>query len=556
MSRGDIFRKSYSIPVPDNAERLTVKGVASARFKRGGKTITVPLVRGRADRVLVPSPCYYGTVDGKPVKLFEDAVASRQRLAELRRKSERQESGVADPFEFHRRRGLDEHIADWRAAMQNEGAGVKHANQFAACVRRIVADCSFDVIADISASRVQQFLADMRKEQPSATLDPTKELYTRAELARLLDVKLCSVTSLIKRHRLDVIGEGKQRRYPKVTAEALLAGRCRGASVRTSNLYLAAVKAFCGWLVADRRAASSALEHLSGGNVERDRRRERRILDEGELRRVMDEARKSAVTFRGLAGVDREMLYLTACVTGYRAGELAALCPKDFDLSESPTVTLAGACTKNGKAASQPIPPDVAERLRSYLAGRVVDSPVWPGTWHERAADMLRIDLDAAGIPYAVEGADGLHYADFHAALRHSYVRLLDKAGATLKEAMQLARHSDPKLTMKVYGKARQSDLAGVVGRLPMMATPVESEPALAERLPFACRSDDVACGNMAEREDVYTETVQRVNESQLESGNRFDELCVTLTRDEEIASCRARTYDPLIKSQLLYQLS
>jgi hypothetical protein len=40
---------------------------------------------------------------------------------------------------------------------------------------------------------------------------------------------------------------------------------------------------------------------------------------------------------------------------------------------------------------------------------------------------------------------------------------MLDRSGATLKEAMQLARHSDPKLTMKIYGKARMQDLAGAI---------------------------------------------------------------------------------------------
>src|SRR5438105_2104534 len=99
-----------------------------------------------------------------------------------------------------------------------------------------------------------------------------------------------------------------------------------------------------------------------------------------------------------------------------------------------------------------------------------IGAPVWPGTWHERAADMLRVDLDAAGIPYIVQGLDGPLYADFH-CLRHSFVALLDKSGATLKEAMQLARHSDPKLTMAVYGKARLHDLAGAIDRLPTLAT-------------------------------------------------------------------------------------
>jgi hypothetical protein len=91
----------------------------------------------------------------------------------------------------------------------------------------------------------------------------------------------------------------------------------------------------------------------------------------------------------------------------------------------------------------------VVEELRAYLDGRDANLPVWPGTWFRKAAEMLHIELDACGIPYAVEGPDGPLYADFH-ALRHSFVALLDKSGATLKEAMQLARHSDPKLTMAV----------------------------------------------------------------------------------------------------------
>jgi hypothetical protein len=71
---------------------------------------------------------------------------------------------------------------------------------------------------------------------------------------------------------------------------------------------------------------------------------------------------------------------------------------------------------------------------------------------------MLAADLESAGIPYAVDGPDGPLYADFH-ALRHSYIAMLDRTGATLKEAMQLARHSDPKLTMAVYGRVRLHDL-------------------------------------------------------------------------------------------------
>src|SRR5262249_39847831 len=154
----------------------------------------------------------------------------------------------------------------------------------------------------------------------------------------------------------------------------------------------------------------------------------------------------------------------------------------DFDLSaDPPAVTLAGDKAKNGQTAVQPLPPDVAGALRDYLSGRSASALVWPGTWPDRAADMLRIDLDAAGIPYAVEGPDGPLFADFH-ALRHSYVALLDRAGASLKQAMHLARHSDPRLTMARYGRPQLHDLSAAVERFPSLlpTDPLAADAALA----------------------------------------------------------------------------
>jgi hypothetical protein len=91
----------------------------------------------------------------------------------------------------------------------------------------------------------------------------------------------------------------------------------------------------------------------------------------------------------------------------------------------------------------------LAVRLKAYLADKPLGQPVWPGTWHQKAAEMLRIDLEAAGIPFAVPGPDGRPLAaDFH-ALRHTLGVLAEQGGATLREVMALMRHSDPKLTLK-----------------------------------------------------------------------------------------------------------
>ena len=160
------------------------------------------------------------------------------------------------------------------------------------------------------------------------------------------------------------------------------------------------------------------------------------------------------------------MLYATAMVTGFRASELASLLPSNFDLDGTlPTATVKASNTKNRKEAVQPLPPDVAEALHGYLDGRPADLPVWPGTWPVAAAEMLRIDLEAAGIPYRDESD---RVADFH-ALRHSYITLLSRSGVSPKLAQELARHSDIRLTMNVYTHTGLFDLAGAVDSLPTL---------------------------------------------------------------------------------------
>src|SRR5262249_458336 len=99
-----------------------------------------------------------------------------------------------------------------------------------------------------------------------------------------------------------------------------------------------------------------------------------------------------------------------------------------------------------------------------------------------------RADLEAAGIPYAVEGPDGPLFADFH-ALRHTYLTLGGRAGIDLRTLQELAGHSTPTLTAR-YSHRRLHDLAGAVERLPsflpgnhpqaerLAATGTDSNPA------------------------------------------------------------------------------
>jgi hypothetical protein len=169
-----------------------------------------------------------------------------------------------------------------------------------------------------------------------------------------------------------------------------------------------------------------------------------------------------------LTGEDRYCLYLTAATTGFRASALASLTPADFNLAaDGATVTLAARFNKNRKPKVQPLPADVAAELKAYLKGKPKGEPVWCGTWarDHRGAEMIRGDLEAAGIAYAVEGPDGPEYADFR-ALRHSFLTLGGRSGIDLRTLQELAGHSKPELTAR-YSHRRLYDLAGAVEKLP-----------------------------------------------------------------------------------------
>jgi integrase/recombinase XerC len=220
--------------------------------------------------------------------------------------------------------------------------------------------------------------------------------------------------------------------------------------------------------VKDRRIGENPFRHMEAENTAADRRHDRRELTADELRRLLGAARNSERSFRGLSGSDRFHLYAAACGTGFRASALASLVPEDLDLaSEMPTVTLAARHAKNRKTKVQPTPPDLAELLRDYLRDRPAGQPVWGGTWAKdhRGAEMLRGDLEAAGIAYAVDGPDGLLNADFH-SLRPSYLTLGGRAGIDLRTLQELAGHSTPVLTARSSHR-RLYDLAGAVEKLP-----------------------------------------------------------------------------------------
>jgi integrase len=443
-----LFRQPYTKPIPPDAQRCTIKGKPAVRFTDDGRTVTAPLTKN-GDRIRLLSAKWYGEyVDGDGITrrepLSTDKTAAQQLLDTFVRRAELEKAGVRDPFRDHRKRALTAHRDDWEASLRANGRGDDYVKLKLARLNAILDGCRFVFTADLAADRLELFLAKLRKE-----------------------------------HDL---------------------------SIQTSNDYLQAAKQFARWLMDNDRLDRSPFARLKGGNVKLDRRHDRRDLPPSELTRLLDATGTSTRSFRGLTGGDRFHLYLTACGTGFRAAELAVLTPQSFALDTVPaTATLAAGSTKNKKPVIQPLPPEVVEALRGFLADKPPSVPVWPGTWADRSADMLKGDLTAAGIPYEVEGPHGPLFADFH-ALRHSFITMLERAGISPKTAQKLARHSDIRLTMQRYTHKTLHDLASAVESLPsitpktgrevLSATGTDARSLVDERprLPPAYRRREVSC--------------------------------------------------------------
>ena len=398
----------------------------------------VPKGTPGARKVRQKSKTFWGRVpdaSGKPrgVALCDDEEAAGEMLVAMKQRAKRIKRGDVDPFEDHRERPVAEHVQDFRSFLESKGGTAAHVALTVQRLSGVVDGCKFKKLSDLNAGRVAGWLADRRK--PKTDKDGN-------ELA--------------------------------------------GLSIASSNHYLVAVKSFGHWLVKDRRGPENPFAHLSRLNGRVDIRHERRALTQKELGGLIGAVEKSDETFRGLDGSTRAMLYRLAAMTGLRASELASLTPASFDLAaDPPTVTLEAGYSKHRREDVLPLHPDLAARLRQWLSEReraqddqrailsmnraadVKPERLFPGTWTEKAAKMLRADLDSAGISYDTDAG----IADFH-SLRHTFISNLVAGGVHPKLAQQLARHSTITLTMDRYSHVGLLDMNTALESLPNIVTP------------------------------------------------------------------------------------
>jgi integrase len=208
-----------------------------------------------------------------------------------------------------------------------------------------------------------------------------------------------------------------------------------GKAPSTLNQYLDAVRVFLNWLVDHERVQVNPVAKIEPLPTRGREVRLRRAFTDVEMRAILAVAGDRAVCIRAV--------YLL----GLRRGEAEQLQWGDVNVDDG-TVSLRSATTKNRRAAVMPLD-DLAAELRAIRpAGVRGDVPVF-GKLLPTMKEWLAI-LRAAKVQ---EYDDQKQRGDFH-ALRYTLCTNLARAGVPVQTAMQVMRHSDIKLTTRIYTDA------------------------------------------------------------------------------------------------------
>ena len=332
--------------------------------------------------------------------------------------------GLIDPERAGGGKSLAEHLTDFERALQAKGNTPSYVELTVSRIRRVLNGCKLFLWSDISASRIERYLAELRQDKT-------------------------------------IIENNKEKIE-------------RGISRQSANYYLGAVKRFCSWAVQDRRASESPIRHLKGLNVKTDRRHDRRGLSADEARHLLETTAAEPVRY-GMAGPERALLYKTAIETGLRANELLTLKVSSIDFDNC-VVVVEAAYSKHRREDRIPLRRDTVNELRAFTSDKLPSVSLFnmPSKW--RLVDMLKDDLQAAGIEYQDTAG---RFVDFH-SLRHTTGTLLAAAGVHPKTAQSIMRHSTIELTMGRYTHITLGQESVAVESLPDLSQPSRQAQAKA----------------------------------------------------------------------------
>ncbi|MBI3735295.1 tyrosine-type recombinase/integrase, partial [Candidatus Sumerlaeota bacterium] len=422
-----VFKKTFTKPLPANAEITTRRGERIARWKDGkGKLRTAPVTSGKdgVERVVMTADTFTAKYrDGAGIVCevatgCRDEVAARAVLNQLNRRAELVKSGVVstgeDGIADHQAMPIQAHIEDYLNALTAKGDSPGHIVNVRRELTRATADCGIKTLKQMERPRLERWLAEFKR------------------------------------------AEGKKGKRK---------------SARTCNGYLATVKSFAAWCCSTARMIANPFEHIPA--VAGEMTRKRRAMTEEELGKLLEVARNRPLVhalkiWRGKRegeatarvrpdiqaelerrGWERALVYKTLVLTGLRRGELASITGGQVALDgENPHLVLHAAAAKNRKPALIPLTSELAGEIGDWVKAKLklaqaeaekAGNPVPVALPHdtplfEIPAQLSKImdkDLTAAGIPK--KDASG-RTLDVH-SLRHTFATMLSMGGVAPRTA-------------------------------------------------------------------------------------------------------------------------
>jgi len=260
--------------------------------------------------------------------------------------------------------------------------------------------------------------------------------------------------SLLKTRIIRLMNDCRWKLACHVTPDSFITWRNgQDAAARTLNHYLQGMISFLNWMERIGRIKANPLKFVGKVDERGQKKRVRRAFTDEELQKL--------VKCSGPRGI----IYFTAARTGLRQEELRQLKWGEINLEAPvPNMIVRAETAKNKKQESVCLVPEIVEALSAYRpAGWSSSDAVFPKGIPR--ASRLKVDAERNGIAYRDEQG---RYADFH-ALRYTWATFLQRNGVAQRFAMKLMRHSDIKLTSKVYTDETQLPIYASIKNLPRL---------------------------------------------------------------------------------------
>jgi len=246
------------------------------------------------------------------------------------------------------------------------------------------------------------------------------------------------------------------------TAQSFITWRSHSSlRPKTLNDLLGAMTSLLNWMERQQLILSNPLKHVERVH-DRSPREFRRALYPEDAQRLLT-----------VAPPHRATVYLMILYTGLRKCELMGLKWEHFDFEANPpSVRVPASISKNGKTSTHGLRPELVSALKSF---RPVNA--MPFEWAFRGivprVPTFKKDLAAAKIPFEDEKGRRM---DLH-SLRKSFGTMLAVSGVSLRVGMELMRHSESRLTEKVYTDASHLPLQSALASLPSLSVQINDAP-------------------------------------------------------------------------------